>query len=154
MFDKNLIFTNLTFRDAEEAIRYGAGKLYQEGYVKETYEDSVVNREKEFPTGLPTEPFGIAIPHTDRSYVKKSGVCCMKLNRPVAFRQMGAGEESVAAHFVLLLAISDSSKHMDLLSGLMELFTNAELLQQLDQAEDRTEIAEILEKAGGVVAAE
>lgn len=150
MFDKHLVFTDLLFDNAEEAIRFGADKLYQAGYIKETFADSVVEREKEFPTGLPTEPFGIAIPHTDRSFVKKSGVCCMKMKKPVSFQQMGNGDETIAAHFVLLLAISDSSEHMNLLSGLMELFTNKELLMKLEQAKSEEEIIAILEKAGNV----
>ncbi len=147
MIDKQLVFTDLEFDNAEEVIRFGADKLCKAGYTKETYGDSVVEREKEFPTGLPTEPFGIAIPHTNSSFVKKSGICCIKLKKPVVFHQMGNGEENIEAHFVILLAISDSSEHLELLSGLMELFTNEELLTQIEEAENEEKIAEILEKA-------
>lgn len=147
MFDRNLVFRELRFGSAEEAIRFGAEKLYHAGYVTETYADSVVEREREYPTGLPTEPFGVAIPHTDSIFVKKSGICCMKLKEPLIFQQMGDGEETVSVHFVLLLAISDGAEHMELLSSLMELFSNEELLIQLEQAANEEEIVSVLEKA-------
>ncbi len=146
MFEKNLVFGEQLFKNAEEAIRFGAAKLFVAGYVTEGYADSVVEREREFPTGLPTVPYGIAIPHTDSRFVKKSGICCMRLKEPLSFRQMGAGEETIEVYFVLLLAISDGAEHMDLLSGLMELFSNEELLEQLERAADEEGIIEILEK--------
>ena len=153
MFDRKLVFRELYFENAEEAIRFGAEKLYQAGYVTEMYADSVVEREREFPTGLPTEPFGVAIPHTDSTFVKQSGICCMKLKEPLDFQQMGNGDETVSAHFVLLLAISGGAEHMVLLSGLMELFSNEELLVQLGQAVSEEEIVSVLEKAKESIAA-
>jgi len=154
MFDRNLVFRELHFADAEEAIRFGAEKLYRGGYVTEAYADSVVERERKFPTGLPTEPFGIAIPHTDHAFVKQSGICCMKLKEPLFFRQMGNEEETVTVRFVMLLAVSGGEEHIDLLSGLMELFSNEELLTELDRAADEEEIVAVLEKAKGNIATE
>ncbi len=153
MFDRNLVFSGLHFDNVEGAIRFGAEKLYQSGYVTKAYADSVVEREREFPTGLPTQPFGIAIPHTDSSFVKQSGICCMRLNKPLPFRQMGDGEETIAVRMILLLAISNGTEHIDLLSGLMELFSNEELLVQLEQAKDEAEIISVLEKTKGGIAA-
>lgn len=146
MFERNLVFGEKLFENAEEAIRFGAEKLFFAGYVTEGYADSVVKREKEFPTGLPTVPFGIAIPHTDSAFVKKSGICCMRLKKPLPFRQMGDGEAVIEVYFVLLLAISDGAEHVDLLSGLMELFSSEDTLEQLRRATDEEGIIEILER--------
>jgi len=59
------------------------------GYVSEEFAEDVWEREKIFPTGLPTQPFGVAIPHADPDHVKQSAVCLGILNSPVFFNQMG-----------------------------------------------------------------
>ena len=66
-FGKSLVFIDVAFDTAEQVIRFGADELYKTGYVKESYGASVAERERDFPTGLPTEPYGIAIPHTNSS---------------------------------------------------------------------------------------
>ena len=48
----------------EEAIHLTAGALLEKGYVKDTFEENCIKREKVFPTGLNTE-LPIAIPHTE-----------------------------------------------------------------------------------------
>ena len=42
-----------------------ADNLHQLGYVKDTYKNAVIEREKVFATGLPTLMGGVAIAHTD-----------------------------------------------------------------------------------------
>ena len=39
----------------EEAIHLTAGALLEKGYVKDTFEENCIKREKVFPTGLNTE---------------------------------------------------------------------------------------------------
>lgn len=146
-FEKSLVFTDLAFENADQVIRFGANELYKSGYVKESYGESVAAREREFPTGLPTEPYGIAIPHTNSSHVLKNGLCMLRLKSPVRFRQMGDEEAAVDARLVILLAVESGDGHMDLLTDLMELFSDEELLEKLASAGTREEILELLEKA-------
>lgn len=53
LIDSQLIVREKNFPDCEAAIRYGGSILYRLGYVKDTYTDSVLAREKLFPTGFP-----------------------------------------------------------------------------------------------------
>ena len=144
---KELIFTGLRFDTPQDAIRFGAGEMCGQGYVKESYGPSVIEREAKFPTGLPTEPVGIAIPHTDARHVNRNAVCMLKLAQPVEFRQMGDEQNTVEASIVLLLAVSGED-HMDMLSELMELFSDEEMLQSLCDAPTQEEVLALLERKG------
>ena len=64
MIDKNLIVKGGSFQNYEEAIKFGGRLLYENGYVDSGYTDSVLEREAQFPTGLPTQGVPMAIPHT------------------------------------------------------------------------------------------
>lgn len=39
--------------------------LKEKGYVRDSFLDAILAREKAYPTGLPTLPVAIALPHTD-----------------------------------------------------------------------------------------
>ena len=65
LLKEKLIFIDVEAKDREEAIGKMAKELYKKGYVKESYINAILDREKVFPTGLPTEEVGVAIPHTD-----------------------------------------------------------------------------------------
>ena len=144
-FGKSLVFIDVAFDTAEQVIRFGADELYKTGYVKESYGASVAERERDFPTGLPTEPYGIAIPHTNSSL--KNGLCMLRLKSPVRFRQMGDEDEDVDARLVILLAVESGDGHMDLLTDLMELFSDEELLEKIASAETKEDILSLLRNA-------
>ena len=48
-------------------------KIYNDGYI-----ESVIEREKIFPTGLEFPKYCIAIPHTDSKYIKKDAIAIVK----------------------------------------------------------------------------
>lgn len=147
MLKKDLIFTGLSFDTPQEAIEFGAREMCDRGYVKESYGPAVIEREVQFPTGLPTEPIEIAIPHTDSRHVNRNAVCMLKLTKPVEFRQMGDEQNRVAAIIVLLLAVSDED-HMDMLAELMELFSDEEMLRSLYEAPTQQETVALLSRKG------
>lgn len=62
--EKN-IFVDLEVRDFPELITLIAQPLVEDQDVVAEYPSQVIKREEGFPTGLPTEPIGVAIPHTD-----------------------------------------------------------------------------------------
>ena len=48
--------------------------LYKKGYVKESYTSAILEREKQFPTGLKTPGINIAMPHTYPEHVIKPAI--------------------------------------------------------------------------------
>ncbi len=77
---EDIILLGVDATDREDAIRQLGKVMFDKGYVKDTYVDAVITREKSFPTGLPTEEVKVAIPHTDTTHVNSScdWRCCFK----------------------------------------------------------------------------
>lgn len=144
MIDRQLIVMKEDFSDYEEAIRYGGDLLFKHGYVKDTYTESVLERERNYPTGLPTEPVFVAIPHTGSEHVIKSMFCLMVFNKPVLFHQMGSKDEMIPAEIMLMLAIDGGEKHLEFLSGIMGIFSESSVLERIETAKSKEEICDIL----------
>ena len=72
--NKDLIYFFNEKVDRDEAMMKLASLLKNGGFVKESFEKAVLDREKIFPTGLPTKPIGVAIPHTDAEHVNKGAM--------------------------------------------------------------------------------
>lgn len=115
----------------ESVIRRLAQPLINDGLVVNDFADHVLAREANFPTGLPTEPVGVAIPHTDHQHVRRNGFAVGILAEPVIFEDMGGEPEPVPVQIVFLLALAESNKQLNVLGWIMTLIQDAEYLQQL-----------------------
>ena len=119
----------------EEAMRRLASLLQAGGYVKESFAQAVLEREKVFPTGLPTQPVGIALPHTDSEHVHCNAMAIGVLSHPVVFTEMGCLEDApVDAHVIFMLAIANPQDVTSTLRELALSFQDADFLAGLDQA--------------------
>ncbi|CUH94837.1 hypothetical protein P22_0903 [Propionispora sp. 2/2-37] len=137
-FDKRLIFRNIEIGGRDEILQYIAGKMYALGYVKESYVQAVIEREKVFPTGLPTEAFGVAIPHSDAVHVNKAVIAVCILKNPVMFHVMGAAAEEVLVKFIFMLAIDDPAKHIEMLNKLSVIFQDRSIMNEIAGLEHDT----------------
>lgn len=130
-----LIGIAMTAVTAREVIQELADRLCRSGNVDPSFAEDVWNREKIHPTGLPTLPFGVAIPHADPDHVIKSGIAIGVVSQPVNFRQMGDPDSvPVSARAIFLLAIRESDKQVRVIQELVRLLQSPDLLLQLVQA--------------------
>ena len=88
-FDERVALFNVEASSSKEVIKIAADELYRRGIVKEDFFEHVLLREKEFPTGLATDKYGIAIPHTDSKYVNRSQIEFVSLKSPVTLTKVG-----------------------------------------------------------------
>ena len=131
------ILAGITPSDSEGAIRVISRRLEETGYVEAEFEHDVWKREGEFPTGLPTEPVGVAIPHADPDHVLKTAVCVGILNNPVTFTQMGTdSSKEVEASIIFMLAIKEKEKQVVMIQQLVQLIQNPGLLEALVGVQD------------------
>jgi PTS system galactitol-specific IIA component len=130
-FDETLIIRNLNGESSSEVLEYMAANLCKQGYVRESYANAVIAREEKFATGLPTNGYGVAIPHTDIEHVYKSAISFAVLKNPVEFGVMGEEFEKVSVKLVFMLAMHDSHSQLKMLQNLMAIFQNEEDLQYL-----------------------
>ena len=126
-----LIAVDVQAETSEEAIRKVGQIFLDNGFVKDTYIDAVVAREKVYPTGLQLADMGVAMPHTDPPHVYKSGVCVAKLAKPVTFIHMGTEDQPVEAEMLFMMAITDPSQHLETLSKVMNVFQKPEIGKEI-----------------------
>ena len=103
-----------------------------------------LNREKEYPTGLPTNGVGVAIPHAEIKYVLKPGIAVATLRTPVKFNVMGNPDEQVDVKLIFMLAIKDPNVQISILKKLVSIFQEEQLLVKLIDIKNEEEFADIL----------
>jgi len=139
-----MIMSGLAARDARGVLTQMVEYLKERGYVEDGYLEMLLEREDEFPTGLATEPFAVALPHTDPVHVLKPCVLVSKLKDSVEFHEMGKENELVKVKYVFVLVVEKSKYHMDVLQRVIGIFMNKSVMNQLYEAEDPVDIANIL----------
>jgi PTS system galactitol-specific IIA component len=142
----------LVLIDVEAENQIGALKqlgelLYSKGYVKETYPQAVQDREKVYPTGLPTVGVGVAIPHTDTEHVNTPAVAVATLKKPVKFQVMGSPDDAIYVELIFMLAIKNPQMQLQMLQQLTSIFEKEELLLRLKNEKSAQDIISIIKKA-------
>ena len=147
LFQAEIIRQPLEAQTNAEAITK-MGKIMQDaGFVEASYVQSVLTREKDFPTGLKLANVCVAIPHAmPEDNVKKSGIGAARLLHPVKFHSMEDPSQTVEAQILFLLALRDRNAHLEILKRLFLSFQKEDLLQGLLQSKDEGELLEALRK--------
>lgn len=120
----------------EELINQLAKPLIDKGHVVADFPKYVLQRESEFPTGLATQPVGVAIPHTDHSHVIKNGISIGVLSEPIQFSDMGGDEDSIPVRIVFMLAFNASNKQLNILGVIMKIIQDSDFLCEVINADD------------------
>jgi PTS system galactitol-specific IIA component len=143
---EELVIIPMDANDAHDVIRQLGANLEAAGYVKDSWIDAAMEREKVFATGLPTPDIGVAIPHADIEHVLAQGIAVGVLKEPVAFGEMGNPDSSVDVTVVCALAVNKSDLMVKLLQRLVEIFQNPGLLQRIAHAQSADEIIGIFDR--------
>lgn len=144
--NERLVIRRLAGQTAFDVIRELGGLLESEGYVKDTYVNAVIEREKVFATGLPTPGIQVAIPHADIEHVIHPAIAIGVSEKPIEFGEMGNPEGTVRAQIICMLAVTESQTLVSLLQSLVSIFQDQETLQSILDASGEAEIASIFNK--------
>lgn len=131
IISKELIFNNVNVTNREEALRFLASKLVEKEYVKDSYVEAVLERERVYPTGLPTETYGVAIPHTDIVHVNEPGIGIAFLEEPVTFIMMGTDDVEITVKAIFMLAVKEPKEQLHLLEKLTDVFQDQQVLKDM-----------------------
>jgi PTS system galactitol-specific IIA component len=147
VFREELVLLNYNAKDAEDVLKALADRLFDDGSVKETYYEAMLNREKSYPTGLPTEGIKVAIPHAEVDHVNYSAFAIATLPKPVKFGEMGAGPESTLdVQIVMMLANADPDEQVKTLRKMVDLFDEPDSLYAIMGAKTPKEIINIMKE--------
>ena len=139
------IAVGLDAADALSAIRAVNDMLVRSGKTLPAFGEDACTREGTFPTGLPTRPVAVAIPHADPPNVLASAVAIATLKSPVQFAQMGTdGSTKLDVHAIFLLAIKEQSKQVEMIQQLMKVIQNQSLLDALTRAASPQEAFDLI----------
>jgi PTS system galactitol-specific IIA component len=145
LFDPALTRLGMEALDKREAISVLAEALQTAGKVRESFLEAVLEREAEFPTGLPTPVVAIAIPHTDAQHCIEPAVAVGTLRDAVEFEEMGSPGSTLDVRIVFLLSITNPEDHVEWLSGLSSAFQTPELAQKLLESTSTVQACRLLQ---------
>lgn len=145
--NEELVFRNVQAKTDSEVLAFLASEMYKKNYVKEEYIQAIQEREKEYPTGLPSTPPGIAIPHANYEMVNKTTLAIATLKDPVLFHNMENNNEQLPIQIVIMMAIGEPHGQVEMLQKIVVIIQDEPLRQEMIRAGNDTELLELLKKA-------
>ncbi|MFZ7133926.1 MAG: PTS sugar transporter subunit IIA [Eubacteriales bacterium] len=141
-----LVNSSLSVVDTQDAITKIGQMLLSQDFVKDTFINAVLEREKEFPTGLNLKNTSVAMPHTDSIHVNKPAICVVRLDEPVSFIHMGSTDVHVEAKMIFMMAISDPETQLETLRKMMGVFHNVKAIDEFLEAKNNEVLYQIAKK--------
>ena len=120
--------------NTEEMLRLISNELYSKGYVKDSFMESVLERERTNPTGLQVEDLiNIAIPHTNIEHVNCPTIVVIKKSdqSTFTFRRLDEPTEEIPVSVVFFLVVKEPSGYVDFLADLTGLFQETAFIDML-----------------------
>ncbi len=143
---KSAISIQLDANDKAAVVKTLGNQLLEAGFVKETFIEAALTREKSMPTGLPLNgSYNAAIPHTDVEHVNKSGVAVATLKAPVTFQNMVNPDEIVDVRVVFLLALDKPKAQIEMLQEIAGVLQNPALIEKFMAAQVPEDIIKALD---------
>lgn len=147
-FDQEIILFNQSVADQDSALKLIASEFLKKKLVTDYFVKAILDREKNYPTGLDVNGSGVAIPHTDSDKVIVPQLGFMSLARPVVFREMGSNSGKVEVDMIFMLGLKSADDQLGMLQKLVTLFQNESLVKQLKSCRQKRLFIEIMKKSG------
>lgn len=144
MLRPELVFVGLQSRSREEALQLLAERMLEAGLVTPDFSAALLEREKDFPTGLQFPEAALALPHTETRYVLQPALAAAVLAEPVEFRAMGAPEQTLAVRVIFLPAVVHPDEQVRWLSRLITLFQTPGFLTGVIGSPDRESLFQFM----------
>lgn len=140
LLTKNTIRVNVEVKNWEEAVRIGGNLLVENGFAEPQYVEAMISTVREIGPYIVIAP-GIAIPHArPESGAKAVGFSLITLKNPVDF----GNKENDPVKIVISFVTTDNKKHLEALSKLAEVLSNAELVSKIKDAKDEEELLKLI----------
>lgn len=143
MLKRDLVFLDVDAKNRQDLFHQIAAKLVARGYVKDSYERALNQREDEFPTGVVFPEISVMLPHADPQNVRQAFLAVVKVQKPVHILQMGYNtpEDAEAMFF---LGITDSSQQVGLLQLFTDLLQNKQFVADFRRIDDPEAMYELV----------
>ncbi|GCF94980.1 PTS sugar transporter subunit IIA [Enterococcus florum] len=146
-FDRELVKLDEYYQDQEELFSKISAWLQEKELVHEHYYEALKKREVEFPTGLHTKLYDVAIPHADPIHVKKPFIAFVRPANEIIFKEMATKQAEVRPKIILFLGLMKSEEQLSVLQKLMKLFSSEAFMSGCLQSDEDEKVFELLESA-------
>lgn len=127
----------------EEVLHLASSHLLGEGKVKQSYEEHLLAREEDYPTGLALGGINVAIPHTDYQYANTTQLLIATLAKPVMWRNMEDSDELIPVSVVVLSVFDKPEHQLEALQQIMGVLQKQELVAQIVDADSAQQVIEL-----------
>lgn len=134
------VLIHIKANDCMDALHLLSTHLLNEGKVKPDYEEHLVSREREYPTGLCLGPINVAIPHTDYQYANTTQLAVATLEHPIEWHNMEDSDEVIEVSAIVLSLFDKPEHELETLQQLMNVLQNQELVAKIVSAESPQQI--------------
>ncbi|HEL1584543.1 TPA: PTS sugar transporter subunit IIA [Streptococcus suis] len=133
---EEIIFFYDSVNSREEVFQLVSNSLKELAYVRETFRESISEREALGGTDL---PIGVAIPHGKSTDVNKTFVSIIKLDKKIHWQ-----EYKVNLIFIIGIAKEDIKQTKRIISNVYNIINNEQLLDELRSVNTSREVKEII----------
>lgn len=144
LVNSNTVNINLDCSTKEEFFKIVHDKVFDLGYVTEEYYEKILEREGVFPTGINLGSYGVAIPHTDADYTKEEFISVCTFKDTMVLNSMEDQNEQVPVKLAFVLGLNQPHSQLQVLTELMSIIQNQEIVDQLVKAQSNEEVLKIL----------
>ena len=122
--------------------------LLDEGKVKQSYEEHLIDREREYPTGLALGDINVAIPHTDYQYANTTQLLVATLKKPVEWHNMEDSDETILVSAVVLSVFDKPEHQLEALQQIIAVLQNQELVARIVASDSAQQVIELFDQEG------
>lgn len=126
-------------------------KLLEKNVVKSEFLVNLLEREKNYPTGIDLSPINnelpnIAIPHTESEFVNTTLIVPVKLVHPITFNNMMNSSETLSVSFMFMILNNLKEEQSSILANIMDFLasTPVDVLQQFFALDSSEQIYSVL----------
>lgn len=150
MIRDELCELDLDVKNTDEFFQVMSEKAKCLGYITEHFLTAIKNREEEFPTALPTQPYPVAIPHSDPIHIIKQFIAPVRLKHAINWCEMANNDSILQVRVVFLLGFKGEAGHVELLQVLLENFQDENIMESLLKAETKEKYLQIVKCMKGL----
>lgn len=143
--EKYVIF-NDSAKTQEELFQKVETFFLDDGVVKEGFGLSLLEREREYPTGIGLNGFNIAMCHTSPTYSLQNEVMLIKLEDSMNFISMET-QDSIPVNYVFILVLKDGGNHLEILQKLALIMQDKKWLERIESADNKLDLTEVINAA-------
>lgn len=143
------IFIDREFQDEQDYFEMVAKHLLGEGKVKTSFLENILQREKDYPTGLDTGEIKVAIPHTDYTNANTTQLVVTTFKSPVGFHQMDDPDYVIPVNLAIMILFDNPEKQPQMLKYIMGIVQSQTNLREIVNTKNVKSMKRLFEKFGG-----